>query len=250
MRRLGIPTTPHGIRRSFAEWAAEQPEIAASTPDEVLAHHTTHRTREDIKMTNEPTNYHPHLHPGELGAALKLIRDSDACWAEVCCLLFMSYTVTRSGEAGSATWGEIDWETSTWHIPAARTKGGRPHEVPLSSQAIGILTYAKARTNGDGPIFPAKRGGGRLASARLAALMRRLGIPTTPHGIRRSFAEWAAGRPEIAATTAEEVLAHNFTGKAPWPGLDVFSWSDRSDCGLPVGRHGHQPTPAAEAVRR
>ena len=157
-------------------------------------------------MTNEPTNHHPHLKPGELGAALQLIRDADAWWAEVCCLLLMAFTVTRSSEACSATWDEIDWGTSTWHIPAARVKGGRPRAVPLSAQAIEILTYANARTNGDGPIFPAKRGG-RLASARLSALMRRLEIPATPHGIRSSFADWAAERPEIATITTDEVLA-------------------------------------------
>ena len=158
-------------------------------------------------MTNEPTNHHPHLNPGELVAALRQIRDADAWWAEVCCLLFMVCTDTRSSEACSATWDEIDWETNTWHIPAARMKGGRPHAVPLSSQAMEILTYAKARTNGDGPIFPAKRSGKCLASARLSALMRRLGIPATPHGIRSSFINWAMERPEIVATTAYQVLA-------------------------------------------
>ena len=145
-------------------------------------------------MTNEPTNHHPHLNPSELVAALGQIRDA-AWWAEVCCLRFMVFTDTCSSEACSATWDEIDWETNTWHIPAARTKAGLPHAVPLSSQAIGILTYAKARTNGEGPIFPAKSSGGRLASARLAASMRRLEIPTPPHWIRRSFRNWAAGRP-------------------------------------------------------
>ena len=160
-------------------------------------------------MTNEPTNHHPRLNPSELGAALRQIRDVDAWWAEVYSLFFSVVTDTRSSEACSATWDDIDWETSTWHIPAARTKAGRPHAVPLSSQAIGILTYAKERTNGEGLIFPAERGGGCLASARLAALMRRLEIPTTPHGIRRSFAVWAAEQPEIAATTADQALARD-----------------------------------------
>ena len=157
-------------------------------------------------------DHHPHLNPGELGAALGQIRDADAWWAEVCCLLFMAFTVTRSSEACSATWDEIDWETNTWHIPAARMKGGDPHAVPLSSQAVGILTYAKARTNGEGPIFPAERGGKCLASARLSALMRRLEIPATPHGIRSSFRNWAMGHPEITPTIGaivDEVLTRN-----------------------------------------
>ena len=166
-------------------------------------------TGDEALSRQRPTNNHPHLNPSELGAALRQIRDADAWWAEVCCLLFMAFTVTRSSEARSATWDEIDWETNTWHIPAARMKGGRPHAVPLSSQVVEILTYVKARTNGEGPIFPAKRSGKCLASARLSALMRRLKIPATPHGIRHSFRNWAMEQPEIAATIADQVLARN-----------------------------------------
>ena len=184
-------------------------------------------TGDEALSRQRPTNNHPHLHPSELGAVLGQIRDADAWWAEVCCLLFSAFTVTRSGEAGSATWDEIDWETNTWHIPAARMKAGGPHAVPLSSQAIEILTYAKARTNGEGPIFPAERGSGRLASARLSALMRRLGIPATPHGIRRSFAEWAAEQPEIAATTADAVLARNTYRPIGAAVVPAFSFRER-----------------------
>ena len=149
-----------------------------------------------------------HLHHSKLGAALKLIRDAETWWAVKICLLFVAFTAARSSQARLATWDEIDWDTATWHIPAAHTKSGRPYDLSLSYPAIEILTYAKARTNGQGLIFPAERGGTCLDTTRLSALMRRLTIPSTPHGIRSSFRHWAAEQPEIAATIADEVLAH------------------------------------------
>ena len=36
-------------------------------------------------------------------------------------------------------WAELDLDKGTWTIPAERTKNGRPHLVPLPSQAVSIL---------------------------------------------------------------------------------------------------------------
>jgi integrase len=55
-------------------------------------------------------------------------------------LKFMLLTMVRKGEFIDATWDEINWERSTWTIPAARMKAGREHVVPLSEQALDILT--------------------------------------------------------------------------------------------------------------
>jgi len=55
-------------------------------------------------------------------------------------LRFMLLTMVRKSEFIDATWSEIDWDRSTWTIPAARMKAGREHVVPLSDQALDILT--------------------------------------------------------------------------------------------------------------
>ena len=125
----------------------------------------------------------------------------------ICCLLFLAFTAARSIEARLATWDEIDSNTATWHIPAARTKTGHPHAVPLSSQAIEVLRYAKERTNGEDLIFPPKRGGKCIDAVRLSDLMRRLNIPAVPHGMRSTFAIWAVDHGEITAHTAGIALA-------------------------------------------
>jgi integrase len=46
-------------------------------------------------------------------------------------------TGCRRQEVGSMRWDEID--CGLWTIPAARMKGGRPHEVPLSVLALAQL---------------------------------------------------------------------------------------------------------------
>lgn len=53
---------------------------------------------------------------------------------------FILLTMVRKGEFIGATWKEINWERATWTIPAARMKAGREHVVPLSNQALDILT--------------------------------------------------------------------------------------------------------------
>lgn len=59
-------------------------------------------------------------------------------------LKFMLLTMVRKGEFIGATWKEIDWERSVWTIPKARMKADREHIVPLSDQALDILTTLRA----------------------------------------------------------------------------------------------------------
>ena len=54
-------------------------------------------------------------------------------------------------------WSEIDIETATWTIPAARMKTRREHRVPMSSRAVSVLLEARELTGGVGLVFPGKR---------------------------------------------------------------------------------------------
>lgn len=55
-------------------------------------------------------------------------------------LKFVLLTGVRKGEFIDATWSEIDFDAERWTIPAARMKAGSAHVVPLSDQALDILT--------------------------------------------------------------------------------------------------------------
>jgi len=68
---------------------------------------------------------------------------------------FMLLTFVRTSEMIYAKWPEIDLQIKEWHIPAERMKMRRPHVVPLSRQAIGILQELKAMArHEDGWVFP------------------------------------------------------------------------------------------------
>ena len=145
----------------------------------------------------------------DVGCALAAIRDVDVWWAVKACLIFLVLTCVRSREATEATWEEIDFETATWTIPATRMKTGIEHRVPLSSQALAVLAYARSHGGGaPGLIFPPQRGGKYMDAGRLSRLMRMLVIPGVPHGFRSSFMNWAVERPHITAAAAAAVLAH------------------------------------------
>lgn len=68
----------------------------------------------------------------------------------------MLLCMCRTGEIRGMRWEEIDWRDNVWRIPAERMKMRRPHIVPLSRQAVGILAglYALTGKNGGCFVFP------------------------------------------------------------------------------------------------
>ena len=141
--------------------------------------------------------------------AVVRVRESSAEVPTKLTFEFLVLTAGRSGEVRAAEWGEIDWETATWEIPAARMKARRPHRVPLSGRAIEILREASRFGDGQGLVFPASRSGRAASSMTFTALLRRLGIPAVPHGFRSSFRDWVIEQTSTPWTVAEAALAHN-----------------------------------------
>jgi integrase len=71
-------------------------------------------------------------------------------------LRFVLLTLCRLGEATSACWEEINFETATWTIPADRMKMGRAHVVPLAPQAIELLRSLETVAYGSRFVFPSQ----------------------------------------------------------------------------------------------
>ena len=154
------------------------------------------------KLKQRVQNFRALSH-AEVGAALAKVRSSDAYQSTKLCLTFLTLTATRSGEARLAEWSEID--TRTWTIPAERMKAGRPHRVPLSQQALGVLQEARSLDDGSRLIFPSVRG--TLSDSTISKLLRERGIEGTPHGMRSSFRNWCA-ETGVPRELAESALAH------------------------------------------
>ena len=125
-------------------------------------------------------------------------------------LEFLVLTAARSGEVRGARWDEIDLDSATWTIPAVRMKAGKEHRVPLSTQAVEVLTRAREHGNGSSLVFPGPAGRA-VTSTAYSKLLHENGIGCVPHGFRSSFRDWCSetGQPR---EVAEHALAHVVKG--------------------------------------
>lgn len=167
--------------------------------------------------------HQPAVHHARIGEALAMITDATRAWtATKLCIEFIVLTGVRSGEARKAVWSEIDIAKKVWAIPAERLKMRRPHRVPLSSRALEILAEARGLSDGTGLLFPSRQGVDKpLSDNTLSKLLRERGVPSiiegqsaVVHGFRATLRMWLADcRPDVPASVAEQVLAHEDRSK-------------------------------------
>lgn len=94
-------------------------------------------------------------------------------------------TGVRPGELRQARWQEFDLERKVWNVPAERMKIRRPHLVPLSSQAVGLLNQLKSMTGAGPLLFPGRNELKKpISDIALTVLVTRIGYAdrVTGHG--------------------------------------------------------------------
>jgi integrase len=164
-----------------------------------------------------PVKHHaalPYAHVGAFMRDLRKVESQGALALELCIL-----TATRTTETLAACWSEFDLDAKLWTIPAARMKGTaetrRDHRVPLSGQAVAVLT--KLRTGADRRakyVFPGlgtKRPMSGMAMLMTLRRMKRKGL--TVHGFRSTFRDWCADCTNFPREIAEQALAHSLGDK-------------------------------------
>lgn len=135
-------------------------------------------------------------------------------------LEFGILTAARSGEVRGALWSEIDFDTQTWCVPAARMKAKLDHRAALSADAIALLRVLPRFVEND-LVFPSPRAGHPLSDTALTMMIRRMneeeggncwvnkeGETVVPHGFRSSFRDWVASNTTYQGELAEKALAH------------------------------------------
>ena len=129
-------------------------------------------------------------------------------------LQWLIRTCTRTDETLGATWSEIDRQAGTWTIPAARMKGRRQHQVPLTPEMLAILDRLP-RLAGSDWLFPSIQVGKRMSNMALLQMMRGMGhgvggekSEAVPHGFRSTFRDWCGETQAFAREVVEECLAH------------------------------------------
>jgi integrase len=103
-------------------------------------------------------------------------------------LKLMVLVILRTSEMIEGEWSEVDWKDARWDLPKEKMKGSkRPHIVPLSRQAIGVLRDLQNYKQGDGKLmFPGERGNAFMSNNTILKALERMGYKgkMTGHGFR------------------------------------------------------------------
>jgi integrase len=154
----------------------------------------------------KPLRHHAAMPHAEVPAFFATLRASKDVAPQA--LAFLVLTAARSSEVMGMTWDEVDFDTATWTVPAARMKMGREHAVPLSDAAVAILKHQLKARGKNAHVFPGARPTAKLSRNAMSMAMERLdGGQWTVHGFRSSFRSWCADQ-SIAFEVAEAALAH------------------------------------------
>jgi integrase len=168
--------------------------------------HLQHMLTKPVKLAR---GHHAAMPWQEIPKFLKELSEREAMTARA--LTFLILCGSRAGEVVGACWGEIDVVSKVWTIPAARMKRKKEHRVPVSDQAMEILSDLLRLSNGDPSalVFPG-RTKRPLSVAGLDAVRERMGVANvTTHGFRSSFRDWCGDATDISREVSEGCLSHS-----------------------------------------
>lgn len=157
--------------------------------------------------------------PEELPGLVKAIRHNDArLYVQTRnALQLLMLTFVRPGEIRFARWKEIDFDKATWTIPAERMKMRRDHVVPLSRQALAILTEQRAQVAmlKSEWVFPGQNSWLKpISECTLVNAVKKLGFrgKHTAHGFRALARTAIREKLDYPEDVIEKQLAHEPKG--------------------------------------
>lgn len=101
-------------------------------------------------------------------------------------------------------------DVDRWVLPGLRTKGGREHRVPLTKQALAVLSDVDKLNGGGDWIFPSATGDGPVIwiYREHEKLLRAAGVSSfTPHDVRRTVAS-RLGAMGMGRVVIGKILGH------------------------------------------
>jgi integrase len=124
---------------------------------------------------------------------------------------FLILTMSRPGDVRGMKRTEVDFEKRLWRIPAERMKMRRPHDVPLSRQALAVLNVVWPLSEGHALVFPSLRSHKKpLSENAFNSVLRNMGYSkdhATAHGFR-STASTILNERGFSGDVIEAALAH------------------------------------------
>jgi integrase len=124
-------------------------------------------------------------------------------------LQLLAQTFVRTNELIGAEWTEFDLDNALWIIPAGRMKMKAEHVVPLSRQAILILTKLKEISGSSRFVFPGRNRDKPISNNTMLFALYRLGYKgkMTGHGFR-AVASTILNETGLNPDVIERQLAH------------------------------------------
>lgn len=145
----------------------------------------------DLKGALTPTtskNMSAITKPEDVGGLMRSIETYEGTSITRAALKLAAFTFVRPGELRHAEWSEFDFERNVWIIPEEKMKGRIKHMVPLSRQALEVITELKPKTGAGRYVFPSPRTALRpMSENAVLSALRRMGYEKsemTGHGFR------------------------------------------------------------------
>lgn len=202
---LTAPEVLAAVRKIEDRGALETAHRALSNCGQVFRYAiATGRARRDISadlrgaLRPVKTEHFPAItDPKQVGPLLRAMDGYTGSQIVRYALRLAPLVFVRPGELRNAEWANIDLEAAEWRYTV--TKTNTPHIVPLSRQAVEILTELQALTGDGRYLFPSARTNSRpMSDNAILSALRRMGIDKeemTGHGFRA-----------MARTILDEVL--------------------------------------------
>ena len=165
------------------------------------------------------------------------------------CIQLLILVGARRREIGDIAWSEFNFEQGTWTLPAARSKNGRAHTLPLLPSMLAIIK-AVPRMAGRDQLFGARAAGLTGWARGKAVLDERTSVKNwTTHDIRRSVATRMADL-GIMPHVIEQILNHQSGHKAGPAGIYNKSSYEREVRSALALWHDHLRTLVAGGKRK
>ena len=153
----------------------------------------------------KPANFRA-LPPDQLPALVTGLKSEKIETQTYLMIMLQLLTMTRPMEAAGMRWDEIDGDM--WVIPPERMKRRRQHVIPIVPAVASILERMRPISGHREHVFPGRNDPKTHASEGTANVaLKRLGIPTTAHGLR-ALASTTLHEAGFESAVIEAALAH------------------------------------------
>lgn len=181
----------------------------------VTFEYTPHNIIADIEMKTvlgkrEKKHYPTFTKNKDIKGLLNNIDEYQGDYSTKMALKILPYVFVRSFNIRHMEWGEINFKTKEWIIPASKMKTKTEFVLPLPHQVIDILKEVEVNALSGIYVFPSSIHKDRpLSDNTLISALRRMGYSKdefVPHGFRAMFST-------IAYEKANEENEHGYTGE-------------------------------------